>query len=321
MDTSAGGEGVIDQLVIVPRNGYANRLQAWASAHILARRLGAELRVSWEPEAVAATPAEALFHSDAIARTFMHPAALEQRLGRPHASIDRYLTHLADERVIVLAGHDRGEQAFMPELDAMLRTLTEPTTLIVIAGGQFAMAGGPDFRAQRADFYRALPWHPAIEERVGRELALHGRYAALHVRMTDRSTHAPTERALDRGLRILSERVPERSLFICADTDEAREHWAARARRIGFDPWAASDVEFDRGSSANGVSAMVDWLLLTHATGVVYPEASTFSTEAVVAGGTGSNAVPLHAGRATRVRRQLEAHARSAASYRSRRTS
>lgn len=44
----------LDRIVVVPRNGYVNRLQGWASAAILAAQLDASLHVLWEPEGSAA---------------------------------------------------------------------------------------------------------------------------------------------------------------------------------------------------------------------------------------------------------------------------
>ena len=52
----------VPNVVVFPRNGYANRLQAWASAAIVLE-WGAPLKVCWEEEAVCPANASSLFRS------------------------------------------------------------------------------------------------------------------------------------------------------------------------------------------------------------------------------------------------------------------
>ena len=311
--------GLVDRVIVIPRNGYANRLQAWASAQILADQVSAPLRVLWEPESVATTPAESLFSADLIDEQFVSTDEVTSLLGMPHVDFPRYLTHHADRGILVLAGHDRGEETFVRELGRLLNGLSQPTTLVIIAGGLFRLPGSSDAEAGRRSFYRQLRWSAPLDDLV--ESVEGGRppYAALHVRQTDRSLQAPTEREMRRGLSRVSALIPERSLLICADTEAARVQWAAIGRELGFDPWSIEGVEFDRGSVDNGIFALLDWRLLSSASGVVHAAASTFSTEAVIAGGVAATSVPLQAGTLIKTRRRVRSAVESIVTYPERR--
>lgn len=315
------GAGFVDRVIVIPRNGYANRLQAWASGHSLAERIDAPLQILWEPEAVATTPAESLFSPELVSERFISGIELESMLGMPHRDFPRYLTYRPDLGVIMLAGHDRGEMAFMPELSHLLASLSQPTSLVVIAGGQFHLPGSAETKQARRAFYGQLEWSAQLNELFTTAVRDRPSYAALHVRQTDRSSEAPTGHALRAGLSRLRTLVSERSLLICADTEGARVQWTAEAKKAGFEPWSVEGVNFDRSSEDNGLFAMLDWRLMSSATGIVHPSASTFSTEAVVAGGTTSTSIALQAGALTRVTRRVGAVIQSVTDFPARRCS
>lgn len=306
---------MIERVIAVPRNGYANRLQAWASSVVLANQLGASLSVCWSSEDIAHTPAQDLFAPELLREQFITPAELEEITGSPHEALPRYLSVDEGRGVIVLAGHDRGEQDFMAAVKDLSKRHTSLRTLIVIAGGKFQLPGTADFDQQRHDFYRSIRWSDHVKRGV--QLALdnavtHGEinsealvFSALHLRETDRSIDSPTSAHIRHGLHVLRERSLPRSLFVCADTSRARREWQDIAAGLGFDAWSSPDVDFDRTSVSNGVSSLIDWRLLTMARSVVFPAASTFSSEAVVAGGSASMSVALRPSLIRRVGRSL----------------
>lgn len=283
----------LDQVIVVPRNGYVNRLQAWASAAILAAHADAPLRILWEPEAVAPARAPDLFSPLIIERSFIERPALDALLGGPHEELPRYLTAIPDRRVTVLAGHDRGEQEFMEAVAGLLESPSGPRTLVIIAGGKFRLPGPEDFVRQRQVFYRQLKWSPALDELVRRELDGRPEYAGLHIRMTDRARESPTPRAIRQALARLRDDGGPTSLFLAADTGEGREHWSAVATELGFEPWTASGIEFDRSTTTAGLGAMVDWRILGGATRLVYSAASSFAEEAAVATGDYGSCIAL----------------------------
>jgi len=305
----------ISAVVIVPRNGYANRLQAWASASALADSIGASTRVFWEPEGVAAADPFDLFDAPWFESLSISKEDLNDLVGGDHDSVPRYLTHDVVRSVMYLAGHDLGEQAFIPELIKLGKSLSTPHTLVIIAGGKFHTVDASHARAARQEFYQSLRWNAAINEVVEPLTLRHGPYVALHIRTTDRSIEAPGRTSIRRALEQVRGASAGRSLFVCADTAHSRRTWSKEAQRLGFDTWTVEEVEYDRSIPANGVSAMVDWLLLADAEMVIHPRDSTFSSEAAVAGGTWRVSVPLTAAPWLRSSRQVQRFLRDAAAF------
>lgn len=283
----------VEQIVVVPRNGLANRLQAWASAAILAAEWDVPLKVAWETES--AMPAEAadLFSPTLVQRWFAEPDLVRSLTGSAHSDLPRYLSRAGSS--LVLAGHDRGEQSFMPDVVEALRTSEAPLSLILIAGGKFHLPNTADFTRQRGIFYRELSWSDAVNSRFDEGVRGCGPYAALHVRQTDRSLQAPPARMIKDGLARLRALVPERDLFIAADTDAALSHWTTESARLGFRPWSLPDVDRSRTEVDAVIAAAADWRVLAGASGLVHPSVSTFSGEASVASGHPERGIPLEA--------------------------
>lgn len=304
----------LDRVIVVPRNGYVNRLQAWASSAILAAQLDVSLRVLWEPEGVAPAGADALFAASVVSRQFIHHDDFHAIVGREHALLPRYLTLDPENGVVVLAGHDRGEQAFIPELLRMLDD-SRAHTLVLIAGGRFYLPGDEDFIRQRSLFYQRLAWSDVVEDRVAQALVGRTPFAGLHIRQTDRSLEAPTPRTIRDGLRLLRDQRGAGPLFVAADTAHGRDRWTAEAGELGFEPWSMSDVDLDRGAAGAGIDAVADWRVLAHAEAIVHPAASTFSEEASVASGHHERAIPLSSSAARQRARAWAVLGRSAASY------
>lgn len=284
----------LTQVIIVPRNGYINRLQAWASSSILAFELGVPLAMHWSPESVAPASAADFFVWPMPSTTLIDEEALESILGKPHAELPRYLNRIPDTRVLVLAGHDRGEQVFMN--DVVSRILEDSTiqTLVIIAGGRFGIPGPTDLAEQRSHFYQSLNWVSDIRTPAERFSDEWAPYLGLHIRGTDRSLEAPTRRMVTSALHQLRAESTISSLFIAADSPESSEFGYSVAEETGFTPWTTGVVDHDRGSVEAGRQAMTDWLVLSRSRGVIYSAASTFAHEAAVAGGCMKNSVPLH---------------------------
>ncbi len=308
----------LERIVLVPRNGLGNRLQAWASATILAAQWDVPLKVMWEPETPAPAAPTELFSAEAISRSFVSREWLDDLLGIAHEGLPRYLQVDSSRRVVTLAGHDRGEQVFMAALPGALTNASEPHSLVIIAGGLFHIPSAEDFNRQRSLFYGALPWTKHLLERARLASSGHAPYCALHIRQTDRSLEAPPASVIRQALATMAERVAERSLFITADTAAGRSTWADEAPRLGYSPWSVADTEFDRTATSGAVSAAVDWILLAGATALAYPAASTFSAEAAVASGHGELCVPMSASRRRQQARAWGMHARHAVTYPSR---
>ena len=305
----------LHRVIVVPRNGYANRLQAWASSAILAAELDASLEVCWEPEAAAAAPASLLFSQQLIDRQFVTEAAITAILGMTTQDLPRYLTLDTERGVLLLAGHDRGEQVFMPELIDLLDHACSPHTLVIVAGGKFHLPATGDFVMQRRVFYQRLVWSQELASKAASELAERPPFAALHIRQTDRSGEAPPRHAIKRGLQALAATDTPRSLFIAADSQEGRDRWMRESAAMGFEPWTRDHVDLDRADPRSGLDALVDWRLLSSAEAIVHPRASTFSEEASVASGHHDRAIALTASPARQRVRSATTLVRSAAAF------
>jgi hypothetical protein len=313
--TVQGGTRALEDIVVVPRNGYVNRLQAWASSAILAAELDVPLRVAWEPEPVAPADFIELFAPPRPGLSLIEANDLRIRLGDAHENLPRYLSVDEGRRLVVLAGHDRGEQAFMEQLLPALEHACQPTTLLIVAGGHFHLPGSTGFEAQRRHFYRQLPWSEAV--RSGTDTVLAGRadFLGLHVRQTDRSVSAPRPRAIRAAIGALARQTRVRSVFVAADTDEARERWLAELADLGLDGWAAPDPALDRSTARAGVDAMIDWRVLSRSRALVYSRASSFGEEAAVAADAVQLSLPLTASESLQRSRRAAAVGRSLVTY------
>lgn len=299
----------LERIILVPRNGLGNRLQAWSSAALIAQDWAIPLDVMWEPEVAAPTPASDLFAGapdiTGLDNAFLDRDSLDRILGADHETLPRYVYPNPGRNFVTLAGHDRGEQAFIDELLGCLHRDSRLKTLVIIAGGLFTLnpQDRSAFQHRRQDFYRAIPWHPSIQERVGESQPI-GDYSALHIRQTDRSNQAPTHRVIERTLRTVIHSGGASSLFIAADTSDGRNTWTRYSNALGFDPWSIAKMDFSRSAPTGGMSAAVDWITLSRSSLLAYPGASTFSAEACVA--NGGNGIAMYASALTQRARSAQ---------------
>ena len=306
--------GALEQVVLVPRNGLGNRLQAWSSAALLAEDLGVPLRVMWEPEVPAPALPSDLF-AEELAESLMPRVELGAILECDHEELPRHLHNDDVRKVAWLAGHDKGEQFFMPELELLLASTHSPRVLVIIAGGLFHLEGCASFGERRSAFLQSVRWHPDVEATVKSGTSEHPTYVGLHIRETDRSREAPTRNTVRMSLRALRERTDTSSLFIAADTHDARQYWSAEASKIGFVPWSVTETQFDRTRRSGALSSVVDWRLLCEASALAYPAASTFSAEAAVAGSMVGTSIPMRASSTVQRARDIRALAMSAITW------
>jgi len=296
--------------MLVPLSGYANRLQAVASAAILAEQLGARLSICWETDPVVPVPAEAVFSAAFCSRHVISPEMAVSEFGHSRDSIPRYLT-VADDSIL-LAGNDRGEQHFMEPLRAALREHPGADSLVMAAGGRFFLPNegetqeswDPRFRTLRHDFYRTLSLQADVEEAALAQVAGRPPFIGLHVRYTDRAHQAPFDRTVRTALRSVAAHTGLSDIFIAGDSARARATWTQAAERLGLRPWSVPHDAFDRSRAGSERAALVDWRILGRSASLVYFAESTFAVEAAVAseGWGGSVALGPHPVRSALVR-------------------
>jgi hypothetical protein len=213
----------LERIVIVPVNGYANRLQAWASASILGASIGVPVSVHWRPQDIATSPPEMLFDDQLIKSTFTTSADLPRAYADPLTQVPVGLHFSAKSGVVTLAGRERGEQVYMPELMQIIDTQRTVRTLIIVAGGLFNLEASSTFTRQRQGFYRSIAWDRSIQETVERLTEQRGPYLALHSRKTDRSLDVATSRSMRKALKRMAQQRKLQSIFITADSQSSKD--------------------------------------------------------------------------------------------------
>ena len=274
----------VERVVVVPRNGYVNRLQAWASSAALAAEWDAPLSLCWESESIAPAKTGDLFESRSL-HQWVSSEEVEELCGVRHQELPRYLTHIPERSLVVLAGHDRGEQVFVPELLELVDTAAQLVRVVIIAGGAFGTADDERQRTYRHEFYRRLPWKQSIAERVESVIGERADFLGLHIRQTDRSRQAPTRRQVVQAMQRLTEVCGLSSVFVAADTSAALVAWQQTLGVMGMQAWTAGTSDHARDSIDAGIAALIEWQILGRSQGVVFSAASSFGAEAAVVAG------------------------------------
>jgi hypothetical protein len=273
----------IEQVIVVPRNGYANRLQAWASSEILGQELRVPVRVLWDFEEIAPSSAESLFSPDLVTRKFISPGDFYSLFGREHQELPRYVYVDSAYGLVSFAGHDRGEQALIPQLMASISGNAQVKSLIIIAGGKFHLPQTYHFDLRRSEFYNAISWSAEIDQRVEQHLAGAKAYIGVHWRQTDRSISAPSHAAIQSEAKRLARQLDIQSVFVATDGDISRQQLQCALHDSGLETWTGGSLSFDRSSSSAGLDALIDWILLGHSQAIVYSADSSFGQEAALA--------------------------------------
>lgn len=300
----AGSAKDVPPIVVVrPQSGYANRLQSIASAWILAEKLQSRLLVDWIPDPRVAPVGMDSVLDPRVCENFQH--SVEETLsefGLSGHPLPRYLHFDRDAGLVTLAGMERGEQHFMPELKALLES-HRVRALIISAGGKFTLDGGTVltpgqaamFRRERRETYGRLALHPGVETGAMRAIGERQPFHGLHLRYSDRALESPWPRSIKRALIDLRHRSESDALFIASDNAIAKRRWLEEAIDFGWKPWTVESGNLPRDDPRSSLEALIDWRVLTLAHSLVYFQASSFAEEAAVAGGSFDRSTALTA--------------------------
>lgn len=307
------GSTKVDRVVIVPLSGYINRLQAIASASVIAAQYNTELSVCWADLNVTPAPVSEIFSASFVERNVIDSSDFAQLTGFQYNDVPAYLNVRAS--VISIAGLDKGEQVFMPELRRIIDRSSQPVTLVFSAGGNFSLSTQEAAMAQRGEWYRNFTFSDVIESQANEFLTNRAPYVGLHLRYTDRSHETPLDRAIDQAIANQVELMSTDSVFIASDTEKARDKWINKLQRAGLKPWV-TEVELNSEFvSRAGIGALVDWKILGHACSSVYFAASSFGHEAAVMAGSWGTSVALEGHPIQRIRSRSKELAGSLANY------
>jgi hypothetical protein len=293
----AAAPGSLAEIMLFPRSGFINRLQTLASASIMAEQTGAPLRVCWLPCPFVQGPAVDTFSQEWCQDHEVDEGWVRESYGLEMADVPLYVTWNRGQRFVGLRGHDRGEQALLPEFWKTALSQTPAPRAVLVTGGSFytpSPGTEPDeaheeFLIAKRDFYRALPLAPEVEVQARSARDTDPRpYLGLHLRYTDRMHETPYRREIRAALRRLADESGLDRLFVASDSREQRQYWVDEAARMGLKPWT-----FDASGVRGPTAAMVDWRLLGYSQRLVYFTASSYSVEAAVASGSWRESIGL----------------------------
>ena len=307
--------------MIVPRNGYVNRLQAIVSAQALAQSLGATLGVVWERQPSAPVDVDAVLDLRAASAESLDlasslPGAMQA------AEVPVGITRGSDGAVF-LAGGMAGEQVLMPSLR---RELEEGINeLVLVAGGKFWLPGDQHLTTQQADRFRSvrqelyanLKLNAGIEEQAREVVAgLPDRFLGLHLRYSDRNQQAPSKRSIREALSAVRDDV-EGNVYIAGDDLTKVAEWRKWLDRHGWNSWV-NETRQAGDAQSRKANALVDWRILGAAHRLVYFAESSFGEEAAVASGHFDESCGLECNRVRSIAVRGAAHLRNLVTYPSR---
>ena len=286
----------VERVVIIPRNGYVNRLQALVSAQILAEELDASLGIAWIPQ-----PAAPAVVSDVLKSSVWDSHVINASEVLPDGmtpdTVPVGVTQ-APGRVLMLAGGINGEQALMPQLREQIKQ--DPDVITIVAGGKFWLQGdnelspaqAADFRTLRRNKYAHLHLNDAIETAAEQFInGLPESYLGLHLRYSDRNLQAPLRRTIEQA--VAEEREASgNTIFLCGDDPRKLNDWSAYLARLGWDV-RMNETSLGSASSRRPASALVDWRILASSSRVVFFAESSFGEESAVASGHFDESVGL----------------------------
>lgn len=281
-------------VVIRPQSGYANRLQAIASGWILADTLQSRLVVDWIPDPDVA-PVQLNEVLDPRLHEDFQDSSKEilQEFGITSSPLSPYFHFDSETKLVSLAGMDRGEQCFMPELKRIVDS-GSVRAIVISAGGKFTLDGAARltpqeeaaFRRKRMQTYERLLLHPDVERQAARAIGGRQDFCGLHLRYSDRALESPWSKQITSALSTLRTTSESENLFVASDSAKAKERWIRKSAALGWKPWTVDSKNFPRHDPRSSMNALIDWRILTKAVSLVYFRASSFAEEASVAGGS-----------------------------------
>ncbi len=270
------------EIIIMPVNGYVNRLQAIASCYDLSLFFTIPFKILWVEETVASASINSLFGSNFIKNYFIDFNYIISKYNYDIHNIPLFLNVNKDRKIITLVGHDKGEQFFMNELDKLVKNFAyKDFSIIIKAGGKFSVLNSHRFVENRKTFYRNIDFAYDITQFVSqRKFKLP--YLGLHLRTTDRSINSPTKKQMLNYLLRLRHELNINKVFLSSDNSLVSMQYSKEISSLGFDIIKANPNVLDRANPKAGKQALIDWILLSRSIASVYHKESSFSQEAAI---------------------------------------
>lgn len=282
------------RIVLMPINGLVNRIRSMASAYILAEQKDLDLDFIWADSEVMNCAPQELF-----SREFCHKYFGRNSLDAEYEALSGIdvETFFESGKYLILAGGRTGEQAYMDRILKRLKSKSNINTILMKSGGLFhacAITNCSDckeFQSGRARFYSTLGMSTSVMKEVELiKMKLGDSYYGLHLRQTDKSRDERVSiKRIIRAMRndsakngFASNEVP--SVFLCGDDKSGLEEASYILDKFGLNNFFRSEINFNRETAQNAISAYADWLTLSRAKKIFFYGNTSFSYEAAVFG-------------------------------------
>ena len=270
-------------LVVVPVNGYMNRLQAIVSGWLLATQLNYEFKIYWEPEINAPANPEEIFNADFVSDYFIDPTQWSIFTKLSYNNFPKYLTF--SNEGIYIRGLDKGEHKL---INRMFNSDFKNSfrNIYIKGGSNFYSTRLNDFStfqiSKRNLFHTNFFCSDLLKDFEKLNSILPSKYIGLHLRATDRIFEFPPEKKLLRIILEVSELTKIQDVFIATDNSTMLERWSELLRNNDLMVYSQTNITYDRTKFVSAKSAIFDWLALVGCTSLVNTGFSTFSEEAIV---------------------------------------
>lgn len=314
---------MIERMIVVPVNGFGNRLRGLAAMVDLSTRLERPLLVHW-PSGLGMPSDHRGVFDPSTPLEFIGADEFRVLTGRTLSQIHPYVSSEPSTRTTFLRADILGEQRFIADIIERESEATESRQLVVIAGNHFSPAVRHQDDAQIAlapskqHLYRSLRFVPDVQA-VLDAAVLPTSFNALHLRFGDRSRGAPSDSDIWAAVAWVANSSTSSGLpwFVASDSREHLDRWVTRLQAHDLETVVLSDGERGRDRDSGIHLALAEWTMLSRADSLVYFRHSTFATEAAVLQSAHGSGLPLRfeghplsgaslGDRARRVRRRVK---------------
>jgi hypothetical protein len=270
-------------LIVLPVNGYMNRIQAIVSGWLLATQLNYEFKVYWVPEKNAPSNVDDIFNADFLQNYFIDSNQWKIFSTLGPNNFPKYLTFLNGD--VFIQGLDKGEQKFIQRMVNV--EIKNHTRNIYIKGGSNFYAtifnDFTSFQISKKNLFHVNLFSADLLVDFNKfKSILPSNYIGLHLRSTDRIFEFPPDKKLLRKILEISVLIDTRDVFIATDNPIVLEKWSELLRHNGLIVHAQTNITYDRTNLGSAKSALLDWLALVNCTSLIQTGFSTFSEEAFV---------------------------------------
>lgn len=270
-------------LIVIPVNGYVNRLQAIISGMLLASQFGFVFKVYWIPERIAPADIDKIFSSDFVREYSINSSEWLSLAKIETKNFPKYLS--ITDKAVFIQGLDNGEQKYIKQIF----TVDFPNSsnnIYIKSGSNFyatILNDLPGFQLAKRNRFNLNSFNESLLKTYEEfRLNLPSIYIGLHLRTTDRILEFPPDKKLLKRVLESMKILKISDVFISTDSVETLSKWTSLLEQHGLKVYSQSSVNYNRSNVDSAQSAFIDWLSLLNCNYLIYTGNSTFSEEASV---------------------------------------